>query len=181
MDKGNGQQFDVKRETDYMEGLAKERLDAPPGSISSQLCAKALCEEWQKMTPDQRAQVANELSAKYDNSDWNTLPRPHVLRDASGQISGVEFSKASFASGEGPKHIEVISENGRIYELQAEYYSTSPPERFPDCSIDDKQAKPAAGRGGRDGNAAPPNIGHGAGAGPTEMTPTTQHHKPQRA
>jgi len=88
----SGDKFDAKREAVIIEGMAKEVLDTD--TMKNDNCSSDLAREWMQLTPAQRTEVGKELVKQFDNSDWNSLPRPQLQFDAKGECTAIDF-KAS--------------------------------------------------------------------------------------
>jgi len=112
-------QFDAKKEADTLENLAKERIDT--GKSDDHAANNKLANEWLSLNPEQRAQVGKELVSKYDNSDWNSLPRPHMQYDAKGECIGIDFTASALDFGADLGNTRVValhpSTGGEIVEV----------------------------------------------------------------
>ncbi|CAN5272950.1 hypothetical protein BH11CYA1_BH11CYA1_50600 [soil metagenome] len=101
--------FDVNKEADKIESMAKERIDTKDtgnNSAADKLSAE-LNKEWGSLNKEQKNLVAGVIVDKYNNHDWDSLPIPSVEIDTKGNCLGINFKASALDFGSETKEIFV--------------------------------------------------------------------------
>jgi hypothetical protein len=113
--------YDAKTEARKIEDLAKKRLDTgdnDSGHKSAEEIAatKALTNEWASLSPKQRSEVGAQLTKDYNNSSMDALPRPTILTDAKGQVTGLQFEASAWDFHSGPHALRLVEDGNKVVE-----------------------------------------------------------------
>jgi|GEM_PF-2293340 len=86
--------FDASKEAVKIENMAKTVMDTD--TFSNRESSQSLAKEWQSLSATQRTEVGKELSKQFDNSSWNSLPRPKLEFDTKGECTAIDFNASAF-------------------------------------------------------------------------------------
>jgi len=113
--------YDAKAEAKKIENLAKTRLDTGDngsGHASAEEIAatKALTNEWASLSARERTEVGAQLTKDYNNSSMDALPKPTILTDPKGQVTGLQFEASTWDFHSGPHALRLVDDGNKIVE-----------------------------------------------------------------
>jgi len=104
--------FDAGKEAEYMEQLARERLDESNPDKGKDISRK-LCEEWLALSQSERNAVASQLEERFANRFPNKDPLPDIyINYQNGDAWGVRFTPSFLDSRQQDHDIEIVSPSG---------------------------------------------------------------------